>query len=465
MCKLFQTHLHILQLEEYSPLRFLKWWLRHPFTTSISNKKPLVYTQKVRHLTLLSRLLFLLSFIVLVDIRYYILDISIFLLTPFLYIFMALLVYKPYELINRRLTINRVRKQILSHPHLSTIGITGSYGKTSTKNFLFEILNNYKSTLKTPESYNTVFGIAKAVNLELTNNLHYFISEMGTYKIGEIAELCRMTPPNYAILTAIGSQHLERFKNLENTTKAKFELIDRCKSTNSLVNLDNPFIAKNISKYPDIKTYSISNPKADYFVSGYSLSPTGITFTLNNHLFKSKLFGTSNLQNLVSAISMAMMLKVPLQIIKDSVNNISPAPHRLELKYIGKAILIDNAYSSNEEGFKNIMFDLKKLKGKKALITPGIVELGNQTAPVHQKLGAIANSVFDTIILEGHNDRTDNLKIGVDQLQSPSLANGRKSAFGGRVEYINSSTLWPTIHLLAKTHSWILLENDLPDNY
>ncbi len=467
MLNLYKTHLHILQLEEYSPLRFLNWWFRHPFTASISNKKPLVYTQKIRHLILLSHISLIILLILFA--RFQILD-SIFLLfyllSPFVYLFLAILAYKPHELINRQLTINKVRKQILTHPHLTTIGITGSYGKTGTKNFLFDILNNFLPSLKTPESYNTVFGIAKTINLELTDNLHYFISEMGAYKIGEINELCRMTPPNYAILTAIGTQHLERFKNLKNTTEAKFELINHTPPSHALVNLDNPYIAANLSKYNRLKTYSLADPKADFFVSKLLITPIGINFTLNNHAFETPLFGTSNLSNLAAAISMAMMLKIPLQLIKESVAKMNPAPHRLELKKIGQATLIDNAYSSNEKGFKNIMADLKRLKGKKALITPGIVELGGETACIHRELGKLAATVFDTIILEGHNIRTDNFAIGVRHCERSLAKGGRSMAIHTNISFLNSSSsLWPTIDRLAETHSWILLENDLPDNY
>ena len=285
-------------------------------------------------------------------------------------VFSALLILKPYEVINKIRTIKSVREEIAEHADLAVIGITGSFGKTSTKDFLFEILNSYQSTLKTPASYNTVFGIAKVVNLELVDSLKYFICEMGAYVRGEIKELTKMVPPDYAILTAVGTQHLERFRSLGNTTLAKFELIDVVKPSQALVNLDNELIRKQIEqkKYQGIKTYSFFDKRADFWIKGHEINAKGVEFELvwqkEKYKFVSPLFGTSNLQNLTAAISMALMLGVPPEKIKAVVAKIRPSAHRLELKLIKKSILIDDAYSSNEQGFKQVLADLKKLPGK-----------------------------------------------------------------------------------------------------
>lgn len=451
-----KTHLHILQLEGYQPARFLRWWLTHPFTFTTSQKKPLVYTFKVRLILSVTLLLYLL----LVFLRFpsNLVVIAVLAVEPFPLLLLSLLLIKPYEVIRRALTKNWVRRQIVSHPHLTVIGVTGSYGKTSTKDFLFEILRREKPTLKTPESYNTIFGITKVVELELHKKLHYFICEMGAYVRGEIKELTQMVPPQFAILTAIGSQHLERFKSLTNTTLAKFELVDAVKPENALVNLDNPYSQKHLhqEKYHSVKTYSLNNSAADFFVKSYHLSPSGTDFTLvhkgKRYRFQTKLFGTSNLENLTAAVSMALMLKVDPQMIASSVAKIDPSPHRLELKKIGDATLIDNAFSSNEEGFRKVIYDLKQLKGKKALITPGIIELGQHTAPIHEKIGALAAEVFDHIVLVGRSERTENLARGI----------------GGKVKtdwLDNNSSVWPTIDSFSRKYEWILLENDLPDNF
>lgn len=458
-----KTQLHILQLEGYQSSRFLKWWLRHPFTFTTSQKVPLVLTFKIKLILAVTFSLYL-SLVYFVSFPLNLIVVSILAIEPYPLLLLSLILIKPYEIIRRFLTIENCRHQILVHSHLTVIGITGSYGKTSTKDFLFEILKQEKSTLKTPESYNTVFGISRVVNLELHQKLGYFVCEMGAFVRGEIKELTRMVPPSFAILTAIGSQHLERFKSLENTTLAKFELIDAVKPENALVNLDNPFIANHLShpEYSKVKTYSFSSPEADFFVRSHHLTTSGsdleVIYLHKSYRFKTRLFGTTNLENLVAAIGMAFILGIDPATIRKSVSQISPSPHRLQLVKLPqlekshKCFLVDNAYSSNEIGFTKIISDLKNLPGKKALITPGIIELGSHTGPIHEKIGSLAAEVFDQIILIGRSERTENLSRGI--------------ADKVKVVYLeNNSSVWPTIDALSKTYDWILLENDLPDNF
>ena len=458
-----KTQLTILQQEGYSTGRFLKWWITHPFTYFISNKKPLILTQKVKRLLAISCTLFGLLLFLSIIYKFFIVfpfSVILFLIEPFIFLFAAVVIITPFERLHRRRTINRIRKEVVDNQDLTVIGITGSFGKTSVKDFLFTILSGCQETLKTPESYNTIFGIAKVVDFELLKKTRFFICEMGAYVRGEIKELCRMIPPQYAILTAIGTQHLERFKILKNTTLAKFELIEAVKPSHALVNWDNPYIKEHLSlsKHKGTLTYSLTDPQATFYTHSHKLTPSGFSFSITHQgkslSFNSSLFGTSNLYNLTSAISMAIILKVPYRIIKDQVAKIKSSPHRLELKRFGKAILIDNAYSSNEEGFTSLINDLSKIKGKKVLITPGIVELGKQTALVHQKIGTLCSGVFDKVILVGQSERTNNLERGITGKLKHNLS------------YIeNSTNLWPLVEDLSKTYDWILIENDLPDTF
>lgn len=458
-------HLHILQLEGYSPPRFLRWWLTHPLDFQAPIKTTLKYTPKAKRLLVLS----MFSASLLITLSYIYLSLPTTLLISFLLfffpyplLFFALLLIKPYEIINLRRTISITSKILASQSNLTTIGITGSYGKTSTKNFLYHLLDHHHYSLKTPASYNTIFGIAKAISFELTSKVDSFICEYGAYVRGEIKQLTRMVPPDYAILTAIGPQHLERFKTLHNTTLAKFELIDAVIPQNALVNLDNDHIRYHLEKhssYQGINTYSFKYKKATFYVSQYQLTSTGSSFTIKykgeSYAYSTHLFGTSNLENLVAAISMCLLLKVPHSTITKALTTLKPAPNRLEIKTINQATVIDNTYSSNVEGFTSIINDLKPLKGKKALISPGIVELGDQTVPVHTQIGKQAATVFDTIILVGQSSRTQALEKAI-RYTHPSTT----------ITYLTSpSDYWPTVRTLSQTHSWILLENDLPDNY
>ncbi len=456
------TYQHIYQLEGYSPLRFMNWFISHPLSRHTSSKKPLSITPRVRSSLLISVFCLLLLLLLTVFFPILLPFTILIILFPFPLLFLATFIrYIPDELIDRPLKVKFTRQLVDSLPHLAIIGITGSFGKTSTKDFLFEILNRHKPTVKTPQSFNTVLSIAKVIKLELLSKTRFFICEMAAYKRGEIKELTQEVNPKFAILTAIGSQHLERFKNLKNTTLAKFELIDAVPPENALVNLDNDLIKPRLSlpQYHHLNTYSLLDPRATFFVKKYQLTPGGINFALiyqqKAFSFTTSLFGTSNLQNLTAAIGMALLLKIPYLTIKTAVSSLTPSPHRLELKKINQATLIDNAYSSNQEGLTQLLIDLKKLPGKKVLITPGIVELGKDAAATHHSLGELAGPVFQQVFLEGHSLRTQNLETGLRESLKPP-----------KISYLDSTdSLWPTINKLSQKYDWILLENDLPDNY
>ena len=452
-----KTQLHILQLEGYDWQRFMKWWFKHPLTFSTSQKKPLAYTFKTK-LILATAFILLILIVFLSRFPFNLIAAISLALEPFPLLLLSFLLIKPYEIIRRFVTIELSRRRILNHAHLTIIGIVGSYGKTSTKDFLAGILDTEKQTLKTPESYNTVFGIAKVIDLELHKKLNFFVCEMGAFVRGEVKELTHMVPPKYSILTAIGTQHLERFGSLTNTTLAKFEIVDVVGPENALVNLDNKYIREHLDlpPYQKVKTYSLENPEADFFVKAITINKDGTVFSLvhrgKTYPFKTKLFGTSNLTNLSAAIGMSFMLGVDPKAIQEAVEKIVSSPHRLELIKVGNATLIDNAYSSNEEGFTRIILDLKSLPGKKALITPGIIELGKETSSTHEKIGSLVAEVFDQVILVGRSERTENLSRGI----------------AGKVPIVyldNNSSVWPTIDSLSRKFDWILLENDLPDNF
>lgn len=449
-----------MQQEGYEVSRFLVWLIKHPFQSKITTKKPLVWTKKVKNILIYSIIFWIIgSAIFFTYFQWLALVILLLgLWQPSIFLILGLTMIKPYEIFNRWRVVNSSRKFFNDRIDIKIIGITGSYGKTSVKDFLFEIIRDGDKVVKTPESFNTVFGIKKVIDYEITTNTKLFLCEMGAYTRGEIAELCKMVPPDFALLTAIGSQHLERFGNLQNTTLGKFELVDAVDPKNALVNLDNELIARRITleKYKGLKTYSLENKTADFYTRNRKIKDGITSFELihkdKEFSFRTRLFGSSNLSNLVGAIGMALMLKVPYKQIKERVSSISPSPHRLELKKIGESTLIDDAFSSNEQGFENLISDIKQLEGKKVIITPGIVELGHKTAEVHNKLGHLISEVFDLVYLVDESERTKGIIQGLE----------KKTPY---VVIKNGSDIWKTIDKLASDFDWIVIENDLTDIY
>lgn len=460
----FRLQLCIFQLEGYNLARFLKWIRNNFFTRKLSNKKGLVITTKIKlleSLSIFSLFMFISLFwfftkeILLTTI------LSIVLITqPYFLLISAQLLLTPYEFVNRLLTIKKTRKKILSFTNMKVIAITGSYGKTSTKEILYQILKNKYKTLKTPESYNTLFGIAKVVKLELDDSYEYFICEMGAFRTGEIKALCQMIPPTYGLLTGITSQHLERFGSMKNTISAKFELPDSIKNTNNILyNLDDINISSELLNRQVITStgYGLENEKSIVKASSVNLNNRGSSFELEFQKIrlavKCPLFGLSNVKNVLAASTMAYILGLDPEYITKQISKLNPFPNRNQLKIFASSTIVDNTYSTNEEGFKETIKTAQLLTGKKALVTPGIVELGSQETSIHQLLGELSSGVFDKIVLVGKNNRTKSFAGGVINKKS--------------IEYIddNRQNYKTSVEQLLKKYDWIFLENDLTQNY
>jgi UDP-N-acetylmuramoyl-tripeptide--D-alanyl-D-alanine ligase len=459
------THLHILQLEQYELLPSLKWWTTHPLPTTLPSKTKLRLTPKSLLISLLSLLFFILLLLLTVKANYLLafLVSVIYLFSPMPFLLVALLLILPLQFVYLFFTVVRIRNVLTSYPLLTTVGITGSFGKTSTKNYLFHFLDSYKLTLTTPHSYNTPFSLAHVIDWELTKKVNYFIAEFSAFRPGNIRLLSTMVPPQFSLITGIGPQHLERFGNLERITQAKFELAQATANINNiLVNIDNPQIQDYLHTHPSyksVKTYSISNPQATFYLTNikHTKSYTSFIFHFQNRSFPftSPILFTSQLQNLVAALSMAFILKTPSSTLQSALNSLPQIPHRLETVILNQSTIIDNTYSSNLNGFTQIMADLKKFIGSKVLVTPGLVELGIEGQSIHHQLGQQASEVFDTIVLVGSSTRTKTISQAF-----------HSSCPKKPIEWItNPSDYWPKITALSHQFDWILLENDLPENY
>ena len=200
---------------------------------NIKDKKPLVITARVKRLIITTSILYLIPtvfmFINYTNIKnsflfIFILAICIF-LNPIM-VFIAKVINTPIEKCVYYYYMNKAKKKLKSMTNLKVIGITGSYGKTSSKNILSDILNIKYDALPTPRNLNTPNGLMITINNHLDKFNDIFIAEMGAYVVGEIKELCDLVHPKYGILTRIGTAHLESFGSEENIIKGKFELIE-----------------------------------------------------------------------------------------------------------------------------------------------------------------------------------------------------------------------------------------------
>lgn len=453
----FKLQLQIYQLDEYSSIKLFKWVFTHFLTRTLENKKPLIWTQKAKGIYYLAIIIALiLTIFLMYNFKLIGLILGLIIATQSYFLLtLASYILSPFEKYRKEKIKEETRSKIEKLPKLKIIGVTGSYGKTSVKEFLYQILKTKYHVLKTPESYNTPYGIAKVVDLELDDSYEFFVCEMGAYRIGEIKETCDMVHPKYGILTGINEQHIETFGSLQNTTKGKFELIASLPDNGfGVINIDNSFIKDHYQSYKK-KLVSYGYTDKNFSVRNIKNNPSGWEFTLvledKEYHSKTKLLGKPNLQNILAAATMSYLLGMKPHEITAAIADLKQIPHRLELKEMQNMTIIDDAYNSNVDGFKGAIELIKMYKQPKIFITPGIVDLGEHTYSIHKNLGELLTGI-DYIILVGKSVRTKGLKEGLKNKNNII----ETDTFQEALREIDSLKLHYPV---------VLLENDLPDNY
>jgi len=376
----------------------------------------------------------------------------------------------PVESFLRRRFIasaKRVMKQI----NPTVIGITGSYGKTTTKVFLTEILNGRYKAYPTPKSFNTMMGVCIAINNDLKNDfsIDYFVVEMGAYIRGEIQRICELTPPHISIVVEVGPQHLERFGSLDNIATAKYEIIKELPPDGvGVFNWDNPYVRDMANKgYPNTrltvsKTVSPDDPQGVRFVASNIVENlNGLSFIVTDTetkelaKFETSLMGEHNVTNILLSTAVAVHEGMNLRDIALRVRSLRPAESRLVKQVIGGITIINDAYSANPAGVVSALKSLSLHTGRKLVITPGMVELGELHYPENYKLGQLLKDHATDVILVGK----EQTKPIFDGLKASGFPDDHLMV----VDELREAIGWYQKHLVAG--DTVLFLNDLPDTY
>ena len=306
-----------------------------------------------------------------------------------------------------------------------------------------------------------MYGLMNAINNYMYKFNDIFIAEMGAFKMGEIKEKANFIKPKYAILTTIGTAHLESFGSVENIQKGKFELIDSLPDDGvAVLNMDDPYqVNYKLKSKCKVLWVSMNNKDADLYVSNIKLSNSGTKFTCvfkstkEKAEFETKLLGNANVYNICESIALAYELGLSVEQIKTGVKKIATIEHRLELKKLGDITIIDDAYNSNPVGSKMAVDVLGLMDGKKIIVTPGMIELGDKQYEYNMEFGRQIAKVCDEVILVGKEQTKpiyDGLKKEKYNEKNIYILNDVKEAF-------------PLMKKLSDKKTYVLLENDLPD--
>ncbi|MCQ2911702.1 MAG: UDP-N-acetylmuramoyl-tripeptide--D-alanyl-D-alanine ligase [Clostridia bacterium] len=406
-------------------------YVLYKYTSNPNTKKPLVITDRVkRMLYIVYPVCALLVFIptMLIFIMPLYINRFIFLGMILLYIALAKVVryimclanniMKPYEKKVNEKFIDEAKEILSNMKDLKVVGITGSYGKTSTKYIVSTILSEKYNVCKTPGSFNTTLGVVRTIREDLDKDDDIFVCEMGARYLGDIKEICEIVKPTCGIITAIGDAHLETFKNIDNTKEAKFELARSLDKGQSLyVNIDNENIVsklgmdvdKNLNIY-NVKTYSLKDKDADIYAENIEYTKQGAKFDVvingdkNNTLkIETKLLGKHNIYNMLPAIMLAKDLGLTNEEITKGASKVKPVEHRLQiLKATHQITVIDDTFNANPEGTREALEVLNRIEGnKKIIITPGMIEMGDKEYELNKEFGKGCAKNCDYTIMVG----------------------------------------------------------------
>jgi len=299
--------------------------------------------------------------------------------------------------------------------------VTGSYGKTSVKEMAYDLLRHKFQTVATSGNYNTAVGIAKTLRYEVSSKTELLILEVGAYHLGDISKFCRCLKPDIGVITGIARQHLVRFGSFENIITAKTEIARYMKQVGGVL---------------------IANKNDEHVVQAVA---------------EAKWYRGEGREeiNLAGAKLIAKELGMTDSEIKIALKNVRSVPNRFEMTTTRYGMrVIDDAYSSNEKGFFDALTYLEKqTKYNRILVTPGLVELGEESENVHIALGRDMIGKVDVLILVGTNERTRSIERG---------ASGKIKVYhiGKTLEFVELVK-----SLKLKKEPLVLLENDVPENY
>lgn len=429
-------------------------------------KKPLVYTARVKRMllteALVSAVILAIFIFLLPEGAWLFGGASLLFLAPYLNL-LANVINAPIEKAIANYYVNDAKKMLRSHPSLRVVGVTGSYGKTGTKYALTALLSEKFDVLMTPASYNTPMGVVKTIRSSLRATNEIFVCEMGAKYVGDIDELCQIVDPDVGIITSVGAQHLETFGSLDAIVKTKFELSDYLSKKNckTVVGYGNENIKKELKNRKKSDFITCGETDADHKISNVTADERGTSFDLalsdgESVRLTVSLLGAHNVSNVACAAAVAYALGMTPDEIRLAAKRIEAAPHRLELRRRGNDLLIDDAYNANPAGTRAALDALSLIEGTRVIVTPGMIELGEESEKFNYRLGCDAAKICDHIVLVGERQTAPIAKGAMES----GFSKERLRVFERVQDAIDYAFTIPT-----DTRRVVLIENDLPDNY
>lgn len=448
--------IYILQKESYDARRFLAFVYRDWRWWSLEKRQAIDWTAKAKLLYISLWLLI----IILIGLVSFLWQFWVFLfliiLIPSLPL-LALLVlglFYPVDYFLKRRVISQA-KEVLLQTKVKVIGITGSYGKTSLKEILAIVLGSGFKIVKTPNNINTDLGIAYFIlaNKESLAAADFFIVEIGAYQIGDIAQVCDLVSPEYSFLTGINESHLERFGGLANTIQAKFELAERT-AKKVFLNFKDQNVKDNYQRFklPDYLGLDYEAATDIQVRPNFS----GLAFKYEGQAFSTPWLAKHNIILIVMALALARDLNLDLARVARFLSVAPYIKNRLEPIWnaVSKLMIIDDSYNGNWDGFVSGLEVLDRALGRKLVITPGLVELGDKQEERHRAIARLYAAKNLDLVLLIKNSATAYI---IDEF--------KKIGFSKYQVYSDALAAHNDLGKVLQAGDTIIFQNDWPDNY
>jgi UDP-N-acetylmuramoyl-tripeptide--D-alanyl-D-alanine ligase len=363
----------------------------------------------------------------------------------------ALYAVTPLEKRLSKVFLEQARQKV-AKVRPTVIAITGSYGKTTTKNYLAHLLAGSHTVLASPASFNNVMGLSRAVNDGLVPGTEVFVAEMGTYGPGEIRGLCEVFPPDIAMLTAIGEVHLQRMGDRDGVLAAKTEITEKARAV--VLNVDDDKLAGLAGRLPgkQVIRCSLRDRTADValvdgrlLVGGQDLGPVVLPESVHP-------------ANAACAVGAAVALGDDPATLLKRLETLPTVAHRLApIEQPGGSWILDDTYNSNPvgaaEALRRAVALAQRSGGRVHVVTPGMVELGDIQRLRNTELGkAVKDATVSSLVIVGTTNR----------------AALRKGASGGSTDVVCARNRPEAVALVEQRSAVgdvVLFENDLPDHY
>jgi UDP-N-acetylmuramoyl-tripeptide--D-alanyl-D-alanine ligase len=359
----------------------------------------------------------------------------------------------------------QARRRLQARPDLTVVGITGSYGKTSTKVILAELLRQRYNVYATPSSYNTPMGLCLAVNEHLKPEHQVLVLEYGIRYPGDMDELCDIAAPDASVVTTVGVAHLETMGTQDRIAAEKGKLVERTSAEGpAVLNVDDERVAAMAERAqgPVWRVSTEGHPDADITAANIEYDTTGTAFDVTDDTgstasFQTQLLGRHNVLNVLLSVAVGRSMGLRLRQMAHAARRLEPVEHRLQLRERGEVTIIDDAFNSNPVGARNAVEILSEMgDGRRVIVTPGMVELGDRQWEENEALGRFtAQHDLDLVVLVGE-DQTAPIREGLSAARFPDE----------RVQVFDSlSEAQDFLKRYLQPGDVVLYENDLPDQY